>query len=154
MLTPAAQAYSRDYAVTMSNEKRGGSHEGRSATAAAGMTALIGALSDAQQLADSNDLDALARVEFRNALDHIRDTTSAVQKLFEAHSKSANAYAVLPILTTQRVRRAAQLARDLSLDLENMDITVETDGLQDLYQTIGQLNRKLEILCKRGGVTS
>jgi hypothetical protein len=136
--------------VTMPNEKRAGSHEGSGKPVAAGMTALIGALSEAQQLADSNDLDARARVEFRNALDHIRDTASTVQQLFEAHSKSANAYAVLPLLTTQRVRRAAQLARDLSLDLENMDITVETDGLRDLYQTVGQLNRKLEILCRRG----
>jgi hypothetical protein len=145
-----AQVYSGGYAMATSNEKRGGSHEGRGATAAARLASLIGALSEAQHLADSNDLDGRVRVELRNALDHIRHTTAAVQQWLEAYAKSADPYAVLPILATQRVHRAAQLARDLSLDLENMDVTVESEGLQDLYQAIGQLHRPLELLCKSG----
>jgi hypothetical protein len=95
-------------------------------------------------------LDARVQVEFRHALDHIRQTASAVQQWFEAQAKSGDPYAVLPVLAIQRVQRATQLAKDLSLDLENMDLTVETDGLQDLYQAIGQLHGQLEVLCKRG----
>jgi hypothetical protein len=126
------------------NEKSGGSQEGHGAQLAVMMTAL----SEAQHLADSNDLDSRVRVELSNALDHIRHTASAVQQWFEANAKSADAYAVLPILATQRVHRAAQLARDLSLDLENMDVTMETDGLQDLYEAVRELNRQLGVICK------
>jgi hypothetical protein len=144
----ATQGYSADFAMTISNEKRVGAQEGRGAAVTAGMTALIGAISEAQHVAESNELDAAVRVEFRNVLDHIRETASAVQKSCEAHAKSGGAYAVVSILATQRVRRAAQLARDLSLDLENMDVTVETKGLQDLYQAVGQLHRQLGVLCR------
>lgn len=135
--------------MTTANEKGAGSIQGCGGpTVVARLTALIGALSEAQHLADSNDLDGRVRVELRNALDHIQHTASAVQQWFEAHAKPADAYAVLPILAAQRVHRAGQLARDLSLDLENMDVTMETEGLQDLYQAVGQLHRQLEILCK------
>jgi hypothetical protein len=110
---------------------------------------MIAALSD-DQLGGSSDLDARVQVEFRHALDHIRHTTSAVQQWFEAHAKSGDPYAVLPILATQRVDRMTELAKDLSFDLENMDVTVETVGLPDLYQAIGQLHHQLEVLCKAG----
>lgn len=111
------------------------------------LDAMVVALAEAQDMADSSDLDARVQVEFRHALDHTRDTASAVQQWFEAHAKSRDAYAVLPVLATQRVQRATELARDLSLDLDNMDVTVETQGLQDLYLAIGQLHRQLEVLC-------
>jgi hypothetical protein len=110
---------------------------------------MTAALCEAQHLADSSDLDGRVQVEFRHALDHIRHTASAVQKWFDADASSGDSYAVLPVLATQRVHRAAQLARDLSLDLENLDVTLETDGLQDLYRAIGHLHRQLEVLCKR-----
>ena len=135
MSLSAAQVYTGGYAT-------------RNTTVAARLAPLIGALSEAQHLADSNDLDGRVRVELHNALDHIRHTASVVEQWFEAHAKSADAYAVLPILATQRVHRAAQLARDLSLDLENMEVTLETEGLQDLSKAIGQLNRQLEVLCR------
>lgn len=144
-----ARAYSGNYAVMVSSEEPGGSQQARSGTGAR-LAALITALSEAQQLADSNDLDGRARAELRNALDHIRRTASTVQQSFEAPAKSSGGYAMLSVLATQRVDRAAQLARDLSLDMENMDVTVETEGLQDLYQVVGQLHRQLGVLCKPG----
>lgn len=131
-------------------EKRDGSQETRGANATERLDAMITALSEAQHVAESRDLDGRVQIEFRHALDHIRHTALAVQQWFEAHAKSGDPYAVLPVLATQRVHRAAQLAKDLSLDLRNMDVTVETDGLQDLYRAICQLHRELGVLCKRG----
>ena len=130
--------------------KNGSSQVSRSATLGARLDAMVTALSAAQEMANSSDLDVRVQVEFRDAIDHTRHAASAVQQWFEADGKSRDAYAVLPVLATQRVQRATQLARDLSLDLENMDVTVETGGLQDLHQAIGQLHRQLEVLCKRG----
>jgi hypothetical protein len=131
-------------------EKCGGSQERRGANVGARLDAMITALSEAQHVADSSDLDARVQIEFRHALDYIQHTASAVQRWFEGHAKSGDPYAVLPVLATQRVHRAGQIAKDLSLDLENMDVTMETEGLQDLYHAIGQLHRQLEVLCKRG----
>jgi hypothetical protein len=145
----AVQAYSGGRPMT-TQEERGGSQERRGENVRARLDAMITALSEAQHLAGSSDLDARVQIEFRHALDHIRHTASAVQHWFEAHAKSGDPYAVLPVLAIQRVHRATQLAKDLSLDLETMDVTVETEGLQDLYQAIGQLHRQLEVLCKRG----
>jgi hypothetical protein len=118
-------------------------------SAGATLDTMITALSEAQHVAESSDLDARVQIEFRQALDHIRHTASAVQQWFEAHAKSSDPYAVLPVLATQRVHRAAQLAKDLSLDLENMDVNVETEGLQDLYEAISHLHRQLQPLCGR-----
>jgi hypothetical protein len=143
------QAYSGGHPMT-SQEKRGGSQERFGAEVSARLDAMITALCEGQHLADSSNLHARVQIEFRQALDHIRHTASAVQQWFEADAKSGDPYAVLPILATQRVHRATRLAKDLSVDLQNMDVTVETEGLQDLYQTIGQLHRQLEVLCRRG----
>lgn len=135
--------------MTASGDRDGGSQQQPGAIAAARLTAMIAALSEVQRLADSNGLDGRVQAEFRNALDHIQRTASALQQWFEAHTKFADAYAVLAILATQRVHRAAQLARDLSLDMENMDVTLETEGLQDLYRAVGHLHRQMEVLCKQ-----
>jgi hypothetical protein len=148
MLSPSpAQSYQGRFSPSTSREKRGSSQEGRGGNVSTRLEAMTAALSEAQHLAESSDLDGRIQAEFRHALDHIRHTASAVQKGFDAGS--GDIYAVLPVLATQRVHRAAQLARDLSLDLENLDVTVETEGLQDLYQAVGQLHRQLEVLCKR-----
>ncbi|HTU34424.1 MAG TPA: hypothetical protein VMF66_11540 [Candidatus Acidoferrum sp.] len=133
-----------------SRENQASSPEAGGARPVQRLTAMIAALSDAQQLANSNGLDARIQIEFRHALDHIRQTASAVQQWFEAADKSADPYAVLPVLAAQRVNRTSQLAKDLSTDLANMDVTVETQGLQDLYQAVGQLHRQLDVLCKHG----
>ncbi len=129
-------------------EERRSSERRRGPNLGARLDAMVTALSEAQNLADTSDLDARVQVEFRHALDHTRHTASAVRQWFEADAKSGDAYAVLPVLATQRVQRAVELAKDLSFDLENMDVTVETEGLQDLYQAIEQLHRQLEVLCK------
>jgi hypothetical protein len=132
------------------SENHDGSRERRGTSLGARLDAMVTALAEAQDMADSSDLDARVQVEFRHALDHTLHTTSAVQQWFEAHAKSRDAYAVLPVLAAQRVHRATELAKDLALDLENMDVTVETPGLPDLYQAIGDLHRQLGVLCKRG----
>jgi hypothetical protein len=145
----AAQAYPGGHPL-ISREKRGGPHERDGANVGTRLDAVLTALSEAQHLAGSCDLDARFQAEFRGALDHLRDTASAVQRWFEAQAKCRDPYAVLLTLAIQRVHRATQLAKDLSLDLDNMDVTMETEGLQDLYQAISELHHQLGVLCKPG----
>lgn len=128
--------------------KRGGSEIKSGPSLGARLDDMVTILSEAQNLADSSGVDARVQIEFHHALDYTRHTASAVRQWFGADAKRGDDYAVLPVLAVQRVHRTAQLARDLSLALENMDVTIETEGLQGLYQAIGQLHRQLEVLCR------
>jgi hypothetical protein len=64
-------------------------------------------------------------------------------------SSPENPYAVLPALTAQRVQRATQLANDLCLDLQTVEVTAETEGVGDLYRAVDDLRRRLDLLFKR-----
>src|ERR1700752_2683055 len=97
----------------------------------------------------SGDLDPRVLSEFRNAVDHIRNTAWAVQQWVGAKEQSGDPYAVLPALTAQRVQRAAQLANDLCLDLQSVEVTADTEGIGDLYRAVDDLRRRLDLLFKR-----
>ena len=124
-------------------KKNVNSQESRGASLGARLDAMVTALWEAQHVADSGDLDAGTQVEFRHALEQPPDAASA---RFEANAKPGGAYAVLPILAAQRVQRTSGLGEELSLDLDNMDVTGDTESLQDLYRAVGQLHRQLEVL--------
>jgi hypothetical protein len=124
--------------------------DGKESPLTARLEATTTALSELEKLVRSGDLDARVLNEFSNAVDHIRNTARAVQEWFGAQEGSGDPYAVLPALATQRVHRATQLAKDLTLDLQNVEVSVETKGLDDLYQAVDGLHRHLALLFKRG----
>ncbi|MGB9244111.1 MAG: hypothetical protein WCC03_12215 [Candidatus Acidiferrales bacterium] len=97
----------------------------------------------------SGDLDPRVLSEFRNAVDHIRNTAWAVQQWVGAKEQSGDPYAVLPALAAQRVQRATQLANDLCLDLQTVEVTADTEGVGDLYRAVDDLRRRLDLLFKR-----
>jgi hypothetical protein len=97
----------------------------------------------------SGDLDPRVLSEFRNAVDHIRNTAWAVQQWVGAKEQSSDPYAVLPALTAQRVHRATQLANDLCLDLQTVEVTADTEGVGNLHRAVGDLYRRLDLLFKR-----
>jgi len=70
----------------------------------------------------SGDLDPRVLSEFRNAVENIRNTAWAVQQWVDAKEQSGDPYAVLPALAARRVHRATQLANDLCLDLQTVEV--------------------------------
>jgi hypothetical protein len=106
------------------------------------------ALHELEQAVKSGDLDDRVLSEFRNAMDHIRNTAEAVHQWFVAQERSGDPYAVLPALAAQRVHRATQLLRDLTLDLQNADVSVDTPGLGGLHEAVDGMNRHLGVLLR------
>jgi hypothetical protein len=100
-------------------------------------------LTELEQLVRSGDLDPRVLQDFRNAVDLIRGTAWAVQQWIGLQEESGDPYTLLPVLAAQRVKRATQLARDLTVDLESVEIGYETPGLKELYNAVNRLQERL-----------
>lgn len=103
-----------------------------------------------EELVKSGDLDTRVLSEFRNAVDHIRSTTWAVQKWLGLNSQSGgDPFSVLPIMSAERVKRATQITSDLSLDLQTVDVGFDTPGIFELFNAVDDLHRRLAKLLQR-----
>jgi len=114
------------------------------------LEAATGELHHLEELVKSGNLDSRVLSEFRNAVDHIRGTTWAVQKWLGLNNESGgDPFSVLPIMSAERVKRATQIASDLSLDLQTVDVGIETPGIVELFGAVEDLHRRLAALLKR-----
>jgi hypothetical protein len=87
--------------------------------------------------------------QFRDAVDHVRLTAYTVQQWLELQARRGDPYSVLALLTAERIRRATQLAGDLSIDLDATEVTFETEGLDKLFTAIQGLYERLARLFKK-----
>ena len=91
-----------------------------------------------------SDLAALR--EFRHVIDEIRMTAWTVNELQNA---SAGRREILAsFLAAERIRRFAEMIRDLSLDLEHQDVSWETPGMQPLFDSVSALQSRLDRLIR------
>jgi hypothetical protein len=105
-------------------------------------------LTELEQAVKSGDINPRVLEDFRNAVDLIRGTAWAVQQWIGLKEDAGDPYSLIPILAAQRVMRATQLARDLTVDLESVEIGYETPGIQQLFVAVSRLQERLEPLCK------
>jgi hypothetical protein len=103
-----------------------------------------------EQLVVSGDCAPRVLSEFRGAVDSIRQTAWAVQQWTELQLQNRDPYTILGILSEERVRRATQLTRDLTIDLQSLELGVETNGLEKLFQATEGLYRILSRLFRKG----
>jgi len=96
----------------------------------------------------SGGMDPLVLREFRDAVDYVRKTAWALQELQERQAKQRDTATVRSLLTEERVRRATQLSKALSSDLDSHEVTDRTSGAEDLFQAIGILYQRLAGLFK------
>ncbi len=96
-----------------------------------------------EQLVVSGDCSPRVLVDFRAAVDSIRQTAWAVQQWTELQSQHRDPYTVLGILTEERVRRATQISLDLTMDLDSLEMGLETEGLEKLYRAVRGLHERL-----------
>jgi hypothetical protein len=105
-----------------------------------------------EKLVVSGDCAPRVLNDFRGAVDSIRQTAWAVQQWTVLQEQHRDPYSVLGILEEERVRRAAQIARDLTLDLESMELGLETAGLAELFRAIEGLYSRLAPLFRKNVV--
>jgi len=96
-----------------------------------------------EQLILTCDFSPRLLSDFRNAVDNIRHTARVVQMWVGLKQQNRDPYAAISTLTEDRVRRATQIAKELSLDLQALEVDFGTEGLKELYQAIHELHERL-----------
>lgn len=95
--------------------------------------------------------DAPALQEFRRAVDEIRMAAWTASELHNAQSGRKELMA--SFLAAERIRRFAQMIRDLSIDLEQQDATWESGGIQTLFDSVSVLQSRLDRLIREHRAT-
>jgi len=106
-------------------------------------------LQELEKLVLSGNFSPRVLSDFRTAVDDIRQTAWAVQQWTELQEQHRDPYAVLGILSQELVRRATQITKDLTLELESLELGLETQGLANLFQAIERLHERLLPLFKK-----
>lgn len=106
-------------------------------------------LRELEEAIKKGEIDGRVLREFRDAVDHVRQTAWAVQQWLQLQAQKRDAYSVLGLLTVERIRRATQLSTDLAIDLDATEVTFETEGLEGLFRAVQGLYERLARLFKK-----
>ena len=96
-----------------------------------------------QRLKSEPPPDPAALTEFRCRMDNVRLTAWSVSELINAERIKKSPDTVLAFLSAERLRRFEQLVKSLCGDIERGIITVRTDGIQALCESVNDLQQRL-----------
>jgi len=102
-----------------------------------------------QRLKSEPAPDQIALNDFRHAVDNVRLTAWSVSELLNAHQVNKDPNTVLAFLSAERLRRFDQLVKSLCADIERGLITVETNGMQTLGESVDNLQYRLAQAAKQ-----
>lgn len=89
-----------------------------------------------EQEIKAGGIDARILEEFRDSVDYVRKTAWAVQEWQERQLQKRDPQTVLPLITSERIRRATQLSMAITTDLADHQVTRETTGMRELLQAV------------------
>jgi hypothetical protein len=96
-----------------------------------------------QRLKSEPPPDPAVLNEFRHRVDNVRLTAWSVSELINAERIKKSPDTVLAFLSAERLRRFEQLVKSLCGDIERGIITVRTDGMQALCESVNDLQQRL-----------
>lgn len=96
----------------------------------------------------SGSVDPRIVMEFRDTVDYVRKTAWAVQEWQERQLQRHDPSTLLPLLTAERIRRAAQLSGAIAADLVAHEVSRETPGIEELLQSAEHMCQRLADLLK------
>jgi len=91
----------------------------------------------------SGGVDQRILMDFRDAVDYVRKTAWAVQEWQERQLRHHDTHTLIPLLTTERVRRAAQLGNAIVADLTAREVSRETPGVDKLFAAVTRMHELL-----------
>lgn len=92
-----------------------------------------------EQAIHAGGIDARILEEFRDSVDYVRKTAWAVQEWQERQLRKHDPQTVLPLITSERIRRATQLSLAITTDLASQQVTRETTGMREFFQAVESL---------------
>jgi len=96
-----------------------------------------------QRLKSELEPDPTALNDFRHAVDNARLTAWSVSELINAERVKKDPNTVMAFLSAERLRRFDQLVKSLCGDIERGLITVQTNGMQSLSDSVNTLQQRL-----------
>lgn len=87
--------------------------------------------------------DPLLLQEFRHVLDNARMTAWTVSELLNARERQQDPAKVISFVVAERLRRANQMLKDLSADIDQEGVTWQDHGVQSLFDTVKHLQVQL-----------
>ena len=96
-----------------------------------------------QRLKSEPPPDPMALNEFRHGVDNVRLTAWSVSEIINAERIKNNPDTVLAFLSAERLRRFEQLVKSLCGDIERGIITVRTEGMHALCESVNDLQQRL-----------
>ncbi len=106
-------------------------------------------LQNLEKMMHEGDIDPRILAEFRECVDHVRQTAWAVQQWMELSAAKRDPFTVLSWLAAERVRVGTQVSRELCMDLDASEVNTETPGVQGLYHEARGLLDRLKRIVKR-----
>jgi hypothetical protein len=96
-----------------------------------------------EKLIESGAVDGRILQDFREAVNHVRQTSWAVQRWLELRDQKQDPYSAVDLLVRERIRCATQLNRELGHDIESSEVDTDTEGLASLQMEVDTLWRLL-----------
>jgi hypothetical protein len=85
-------------------------------------------------------------MDFRNATERARQASVAVQQWLESQGKGGDPYKLMEQVMRQRLEMTTQLIKDVTSDLECLDVDFDTPGLPELNKAVRTLVERLSKL--------
>lgn len=99
-----------------------------------------------EQAMKAGSVDRRILIEFRDAVDYVGKTAWAVQEWQERELQKHDPQTLLPLITTERIRRATQLSKAIIADLAAHEVTRETTGISDFFRAVEGLYTRISDL--------
>jgi hypothetical protein len=100
-------------------------------------------LSKIEETIKSGGVDPRILRDFRDAVDYVRKTAWAVQEWQERQLKKHDPQTVVPLIISERIRRATQRSKTITTDLTAHEVTHDTPGIVEFFRAIEILYRRV-----------
>ena len=103
-------------------------------------------LRDLETLVASHDdqVDPRLLSEFRNAIDHARATTAAIEQWVDLQEQERDPFPVLASIESSRMQMTAEAMRELVMDIDSGSVNLGSDGIKELYEAARHMHLRIE----------